>query len=148
MQAAAPAGAGADEQSTQSDERSSDQSARTEQGDEEEQSAMSEEEGDNPSAQSDDSSGQDPSAQSGTPPGLEGKVIVIVPRNWQGSLKELVSALQTSPDARDIVIVQQGEPQAGKESEDYYAEGRNASSTEDEEAEDQDTEDAGEQQRQ
>lgn len=150
LQAAKPQSA--QDQSAQSDEQSGEQSAKSEDDDEdqsakseeqqgdseqaaksedddEDQAAMSEEQGDEQSAQS-EGQGKDQAADSNVPAGLEGKVIVIVPRDWQGSLKDLVAALQASPDAKDIVIVQQGQPQAGNESEDYFADGQKPASDE------------------
>lgn len=119
-----------EEQSARSEEEQgdSDQAARSE-DDDEDQAAMSDEEGNEQSAQSEDQ-GKDQAADSNVPAGLEGKVIVIVPRDWQGSLKDLAAALQSSPDAKDIVIVQQGQPQAGNESEDYFADGKKPASNE------------------
>lgn len=120
-----------DQQSAQSDEQSRDQTAKSQEDDDdqsaksedsdEDQSAATEDEDNGQSAQS-DNSGKDQAADSGVPAGLEGKVIVIIPRDWQGSLKDLVAALENSPDAKDIVIVQQGDPQASNKSDEYFAE--------------------------
>jgi hypothetical protein len=106
------------------DGASPDQAAMSDEAQGEGQLAKSEDEGDR-TARSEQSGGQAPSASAGVPAGMEGKVIVIIPREWQGSLKDLVYALEASPDARDIVIVQQGEPQAASEDDDedeYVAE--------------------------
>ena len=72
--------------------------------------AMSEDPGSDQSAQAQDGQSGDQAAGAGTPAELQGKVVVIIPRDWEGSLEGLLSALQTSPDAKDIVIVQQGQP--------------------------------------
>lgn len=74
------------------------------------QAAMSEDAGSDQSAQAQDGQSGDQAADSATPAALQGKVVVIIPRDWEGSLEGLLSALQTSPDAKDIVIVQQGQP--------------------------------------
>jgi hypothetical protein len=113
-----------DDQAAQSEPEADEQTAKSEEDDGQDQAAAGEDQSSNErSAQSEEgSSGNDQAADSGAPAGLEGKVIVIIPRDWQGSLKDLVAALEASPDAKDIVIVQQGDPQAGNDSEDYFAE--------------------------
>ena len=93
-------------QAASSDEDDSDQAARSGEQDDEEMAGA--EEGDEQSAQAEGEDGM--SADSGMPPNLQGKVVVIIPRDWEGSLEGLLSALQGSPDAKDIVIVQQGNP--------------------------------------
>lgn len=62
------------------------------------------------SAQSGMQEQEEQSADSGMPAHLQGKVIVIIPKDWQGSMQGLLTALQSAPDAQDIVIVQQGDP--------------------------------------
>jgi len=111
------AAAGAEEKgetsATSDDESGSDRSAQSDDQDaSDEQSAQSEDEGHEQSAQS-----PNPAAD------LEGKVVVIIPRDWQGSIPGLITALESSPDAKDIVVVQQGDPQAGNSgvSDDYSA---------------------------
>lgn len=72
--------------------------------------AMSEQEESESSAQTGMQDQEEQSADSGMPAHLQGKVIVIIPKDWQGSMQGLLTALQSAPDAQDIVIVQQGEP--------------------------------------
>jgi hypothetical protein len=90
-------------------EDSADQPAHSPREPDSGQASMSEDPGSDPSAQAQDES-SDQAADSGTPAELQGKVVVIIPKDWEGSLEGLLSALQTSPDAKDIVIVQQGQP--------------------------------------
>jgi len=54
------------------------------------------------------------------PTDLRDKVVVIIPKGWKGSVPDLIAALEASPDAEDIVVVQQDEPQAGNEPGDDY----------------------------
>ena len=73
------------------------------------------------SANSEEQAGDDPSANSdNAPTDLRDKVVVIIPKGWKGSVPDLIAALEASPDAEDIVVVQQDEPQAGNEPGDDY----------------------------
>ncbi len=94
-------------QSASSGEDGSDQASRSQEQDEE---MAGTEEGDEQSAEAEGDESDEMSADSGMPANLQGKVVVIIPKDWEGSLEGLLSALQGSPDAKDIVIVQQGNP--------------------------------------
>jgi hypothetical protein len=113
-----------DSQAASGEDASQDQTAAGEEATDEQQSAQSEGQSEEQSAQSKESGQGDQAADSQLPAGLEGKVVVIIPKDWQGSLPDLVAALRMSPDAKDIVIVQQGEPQASNsedEDDEYFA---------------------------
>jgi hypothetical protein len=113
-----------DSQAASSEDASQDQTAAGEEATDEQQSAQSEGQSEEQSAQSEESGQGDQAADSQLPAGLEGKVVVIIPKDWQGSLPDLMAALRMSPDAKDIVIVQRGEPQASNsenEDDEYFA---------------------------
>jgi hypothetical protein len=113
-----------DSQAASGEEAAQGQTAAGEETADGQQSAQSAGRSEDQSAQSDESAQGDQAADSRLPAGLEGKVVVIIPKDWQGSLPDLVAALRMSPDAKDIVIVQQGEPQASNSAEDddgYFA---------------------------
>ena len=124
-QAAKPVDQGNSDQAAQSEEQgSSEQSAKTKGQPEGDQSSKSkEEDGSDQTAQSEEQDGNDQTANSVQPAAdLKDKVVVIIPKDWKGSLFALIAALESSPDAKDIVIVQQGEPQASSdEPEDGYS---------------------------
>ena len=113
-QAATSESEDSDEQSamTDEDDEDSDQAANEDEGGD--QSANAEEQGDEEqSARSEDEDENDQSANSDQPAAdLKDKVVVIIPKGWKGSISALITALESSPDAKDIVVVQQGEPQA------------------------------------
>jgi len=103
---------GGSDQAASSDEQSGgDETANSEEQSGGDQSAMGEEGGDQAA------SADNPVAN------LKDKVVVIIPKGWKGSISDLIAALEASPDAKDIVVVQGGEPQAGNSSEedDYVA---------------------------
>lgn len=126
--------AGADQ--TGSDQAGSDQAAMSDDQGESDQAASSEKQsGSDQTANSEEQSGGDQSAM-GEKDGdqaanadnpaanLKDKVVVIIPKDWKGSISDLIAALEASPDAKDIVVVQGGEPQAGNSSgEDDYTAG-------------------------
>lgn len=83
--------------------------------------AADDESGSDQSAHSEEQAGDDPSANSdNAPTDLRDKVVVIIPKGWKGSVPDLIAALEASPDAEDIVVVQQDEPQAANEPGDDY----------------------------
>jgi hypothetical protein len=83
--------------------------------------AADDESGSDQWANSEEQAGDDPSANSdNAPTDLRDKVVVIIPKGWKGSVPDLIAALEASPDAEDIVVVQQDEPQAGNEPGDDY----------------------------
>lgn len=131
------AGAGqAGSDQTGSDQAGSDQAAMSDDQGESDQAASSEKQsGSDQTANSEEQSGGDQSAM-GEKDGdqaanadnpaanLKDKVVVIIPKDWKGSISDLIAALEASPDAKDIVVVQGGEPQTGNSSgEDDYTAG-------------------------
>lgn len=122
-QAAAAEDRGSNDQAAATDDDGRDQAATSEE-ESADQTANSEDQvSEDQSARSEDQSESDQSANSDNPAAdLKDKVVVIIPKGWKGSLPDLISALEKSPDAKDIVIVQQGEPQAGNnEPHDSYS---------------------------
>ncbi len=111
------------DQAAMSEDDEGDTAAAAEEQEGSDQTANSEEQGEDQSAQSDEPDGSDQTANSAQPAAdLKDKVVVIIPKDWKGSLPDLIAALESSPDAKDIVIVQQGEPQASSdEPEDGYS---------------------------
>jgi len=106
-------------QAAMSEHDEDDKSAATEEQEGSDQTAKSEGQGEDQSAQLEDQDGNDQSADSDQPAAdLKDKVVVIIPKEWKGSLPDLITALESSPDAKDIVIVQQGDPQASNEEPD------------------------------
>ena len=103
--------AGSDQAASSEEQSGGDQTATSEEQSGGDQSAMGEEVGDQAA------SADNPVAN------LKDKVVVIIPKDWKGSISDLIAALEASPDAKDIVVVQGGEPQAGNSSEedDYMA---------------------------
>lgn len=103
--------AGSDQAASSEEQSGGDQTANSEEQSGGDQSAMGEEVGDQAA------SADNPVAN------LKDKVVVIIPKDWKGSISDLIAALEASPDAKDIVVVQGGEPQAGNSSEedDYMA---------------------------
>ena len=81
-----------------SDDQSSsgDQSANSENTGEEEQDLMAN------LPESQNSLGQ---AIQGIPGGVENKVVVILPRDWQGSLPDLIAALEQTSEAAEILVL-------------------------------------------
>ena len=113
-QAAAANDEDSNDQAAASEEESADQTANSEEQSSEGQSVRSEEQDESDQSASSDNPAAD----------LTDKVVVIIPKDWKGSLPDLITALEASPDARDIVIVQQGDPQAGNnEPDDSYSAG-------------------------
>ncbi len=104
---------GESDQAASSEKQSgSDQTANSEEQSGGDQSAMGEKDGDQAA------NADNPAAN------LKDKVVVIIPKDWKGSISDLIAALEASPDAKDIVVVQGGEPQAGNASgEDDYTAG-------------------------
>lgn len=116
-QSAMTEGQGESDQAAASEQEGGDQAAKSEEGDDStDQTAKSEgENSDDQTARAEQEEG-DQSANSHNPAAdLKDKVVVIIPRDWKGSLPDLIAALESSPDAKDIVIVQQGEPQASND---------------------------------
>lgn len=111
---------GSDQAAAAEEQGGSDQAANSEEPSDGGQAAMSEDEsGQSARSEDQDESGQ--SANSDNPmANMKDKVVVIIPRDWKGSIPDLIAALEASPDAKDIVIVQQDEPQAGNEPGDEY----------------------------
>lgn len=108
------------EQSAMTEDDEGSEQAATAEDDSGDQTAKSEDEGDDDqTARSEDQDESDQSASSDNPAAdLTDKVVVIIPKDWKGSLSGLISALESSPDAKDIVIVQQGDPQASNDEPD------------------------------
>lgn len=103
---------GNDEAASSEEQSGGDQTANSEEQSGGDQSAMGEDGGDQAA------NAENPAAN------LKDKVVVIIPKDWKGSISDLIAALEASPDAKDIVVVQGGEPQAGNSSdEDDYTAG-------------------------
>ncbi len=115
--------AGSDQAAMSDDQGGSDQAASSEEQSGGDRTANSEaQSGDDQSAMGEE--GGDQAASADNPVAhLKDKVVVIIPKGWKGSVSDLIAALEASPDAKDIVVVQGGEPQAGNSSEedDYVA---------------------------
>lgn len=122
-QSAMTEGQGESGQAAAAEEQSSEQAATAEEQSSEQTAASEEQSGDDQSARSEEQEQSDQSANSDNPAAdLKDKVVVIIPKGWKGSLPDLIAALEQSPDAKDIVIVQQGEPQASNnEPDDSYS---------------------------
>lgn len=115
--------AGSDQAAMSDDPAGNDQAASSEEQSGGDQTANSEEQsGGNQSAMGEEGSDQAANAENPAA-NLKDKVVVIIPKDWKGSVSGLIAALEASPDAKDIVVVQGGEPQAGNSSEedDYTA---------------------------
>ncbi|MFL6579468.1 MAG: hypothetical protein ACJ8G2_01895 [Burkholderiales bacterium] len=54
----------------------------------------------------------------GIPEGLEDKLVVILPTNWQGSLRDLLSALEQTSQDSEILVLKRGDQDADMSSQD------------------------------
>lgn len=116
--------AGSDQAAMSDDQGESDQAASSEKQSGSDQTANSEEQSGGDQSAMGEKDGDQAANADNPAANLKDKVVVIIPKDWKGSISDLIAALEASPDAKDIVVVQGGEPQAGNSSgEDDYTAG-------------------------
>jgi hypothetical protein len=81
-------------------------------GDAQDQSASNE------SEQQDQAMGDQPMQLQGIPEGLQDKLVVILPTNWQGSLRDLLAALEQTSQESEILVLKRQEQDDDMSSED------------------------------